>query len=165
VALTDFTSFEDVRAALGVSEDEIDDATLGLPLYEINLIAELESVDLNLIDAFTPLNTGSSDDLSADQKRFVNATRFFATYAVAKQLTSSLPLFSPKEISDGKATLSRYTQDPYKAVIDGVLGFYNQALERLESAFNVVSGGSAASSVTRTYMAISSPSSDPVTGT
>lgn len=97
--------------------------------------------------------------------RFKQATSLFATYAVAKQLTVSLPLFSPKEIGDGKAHMTRYAQDPYKATIDAVLSEYEKTRNRLVAAYNAVKLTTTEAPTLRTYFSSVLSGSDPVTGT
>lgn len=161
MALVEFTSYDDIRAALGVSEDEIVDATLSLPLYEYNLTSELEEVSLTLIADFVALPAIQS----TTQRRFKEATVLFATYVVAKQLTTSLPLFSPKEISDGKAHTTRYAQDPYKATIASVLAQYEKGKARLATAYAALTAASAPTTTFRKYVSSALSSSDPVAGT
>jgi hypothetical protein len=43
--LTEYTTYEDVRAALGVSSEEIDDATLGLDTFLTLLEEDLRAVN------------------------------------------------------------------------------------------------------------------------
>lgn len=163
MALVDFTSYDDIRAALGVSSDELEDATLSLPLYEFNLTAAFEDVSLTLADSFAalPVDPGT---WAAEQKRFNQAVRMFATYAVAKHLTISLPLFSPKEISDGKAHTTRYAVDPYKATILGVLEQFETTKTRLIAALAALSATTATTAATRTWSLAVAPGRDPVTG-
>lgn len=160
MALTAFTSFDDIRAALGVSTDEIDDTTLSLPLYEYSLIGELEDVSLSLASDFAALPPVLTDV----QTRFKQSLVLFATYAVAKQLTVSLPLFSPKEIGDGKAHVTRYAQDPYKATIEAVLGEYERTKVRLSSAYLALTSATAAPREFRSYFSSVPAATDPVTG-
>lgn len=163
MAVLEFTSYEDIRAALGVSADELDDTTISLPLYEFNLLAELRSISSTLISDFRALSPDPSQRTD-DENAFAQAVLLFATYAVAKQLTAALPLFSPKEISDGKAHQTRYAQDPYKATIDAILGQYEQFKENLVDAYGAVKSVPASATVFRTYAAGAAPSVDPVTG-
>lgn len=163
MALVDFTSHDDIRAALGVSEDEIEDATISLPLYENNLAVELDEIDLDLAtDHATVKALVTKTDA---QNRFLRAAQLFATYAVAKQLTASLPLFSPKEISDGKASMVRFAQNPYKDTIAEVLRQYQANRVRLEKAYADINATTAAPTTVLPYLTVSSPDSDPVTGT
>jgi hypothetical protein len=163
VALLTYTTYDDIRAALGVSSDEIEDATLSLSLYELNLTSEFEDINLSLESDYATVAALSSR--TAVQDRFLQATRLFATYAVAYQATTSLPLFSPKDISDGKATVSRYADSPYKEVIKKVEQLYGKYRSKLEAALAANNAESAPSIALRTYMAVSIPDSDPVTGT
>ena len=163
MALLTYTTYDDIRAALGVSSDEIEDATLSLSLYELNLISELEDVDVDLVSDYATVAALSSR--TAVQDRFLQATRLFATYVVAYQATTSLPLFSPKDISDGKATVSRYADSPYKEVIKRVEQLYGKYKARLEAAVAANNAESAPSITSRPYFSVSVPDSDPVTGT
>ena len=163
MALLTYTTYDDIRAALGVSSDEIEDATLSLSLYELNLTSEFEDISLTLESDYATVAALSSR--TAVQDRFLQATRLFATYAVAFQATTSLPLFSPKDISDGKATVSRYADSPYKEVIKKVEQLYGRYRTKLEAALAANNAESAPSIAARTYMAVSIPDSDPVTGT
>lgn len=163
MALLTYTTYDDIRAALGVSVDEIEDATLSLSLYELNLTAELEDVDLTLETEYATVAALTSR--TAVQDRFLQATRLFSTYVVAYQATTSLPLFSPKDISDGKATMSRYADSPYKEVIKKVEQLYGKYKSRLEAALAALTASSAPSITARPYFSVSVPDSDPVTGT
>lgn len=165
MALVDFTSFDDVRAALGVSEDELEDTTLSLDLYEFSLVEEMEGISLSLISSFTTVKVKPAANRSDDETRLLQSTQVFATYAVAKHLTSTLPLFSPKEISDGKASAVRYAQNPYKDVIAAVEARYERARVRVEAALAAVTSQAAATIGVRTFFTKATPSSDPVLGT
>lgn len=161
MALIDYTSYNDVRAALGVSVDEIDDATLSLDLYEFNLVSELEGISLTLIPDFLGLPpTGRT----AEQTRFYQSTKLFATYATAKLGTIALPMFSPKEQTDGKAGLVRFAQDPYKATIARVLQQYEAFKSKLEVAYAAVTPAAGAVVSTRPYFSVVTPAYDPVLG-
>lgn len=163
MALVDFTSHDDIRAALGVSVDEIEDATISLPLYENNLAVELDEIDLDLATDYATINALPTK--TAVQTRFLTIAQLFATYAVAKQLTTSLPMFSPKEISDGKASMVRFAQNPYKDTIAEVKRQWEANRARLEAAYAALADGTAAPATVLPYLTVSSPDSDPVTGT
>ena len=163
MAITAYTTYDDIRAALGVSSDEIEDATLSLDIYELNLTSEFEDISLSLASAYATVAALTSR--SDVQERFYQATRLFSAYAVAYQATSSLPLFSPKDISDGKATVSRYADSPYKAVIAQVKTLYEKFKGKLEKAYADNSATSVADLAPRPYFTVVSPSYDPVTGT
>lgn len=162
--LTDYTSFDDIRAALGVSVDEISDATLSLDLFVFNLVSELEGIDLGLIPYFEPLTLIDIDGAPAGDRRFFQATKLFATYAVAKQACASMPMFGPKEQTDGKASLVRFSQDPYKVTTERVAQQYEAAKVRLETAYAATQNAGAPVISDRPYLSVVSPDYDPVSG-
>lgn len=165
MSLLDYTTADDIRAVLGVSSDELEDATLSLAVYEYSLIGELEDVSLTLISGYASIKDTDVEGMNEVESRFYRGTRLFSTYVVARNLLSSLPLFSPKEISDGKATQVRFAQDPYKETIKRVEQLYERHKERLVTALAAFSLSTAAPATVRPYLVVSSPNSDPVTGT
>lgn len=165
MALLDFTTYGDIRASLGVSSDDITDATLSLSLYESSLVAEIDDVDAGIADAYADLKDSDITTLERVEQRFVQAVRLFATYAVAKQLTAALPMFGPKEHTDGKASVTRFSNDPYKETVKKIEEQYGTFRQRLEASFKALSSSTAAAAPLRTYMTVSVPTSDPVTGT
>jgi len=158
--ITDYTTYADVRAALGVSDEELEDATLALESFAIGLKLDLEDVDLTLPAAYDALPATRTDA----QERFYATARIFAMYAVARQLTTSLPLFSPKTVSDGKASIGRYADGPYKDVIKRVQAEYDRYRTRLEKAYAAMNSTGYTLTIP-TFISVVSPASDPVTGT
>lgn len=169
MTLLDLTSCDDIRAALGVSEDELTDATISLPLYENGLIGALEDladeVGADASGAIDTVIAKAPADRSADEARLARAAQAFATYSTARVLCTTLPLFSPKDITDGKAAISRFAQDPYKEVIKGVAAQYEVWRTRLAKAVAAINQSTVAAPQMPTLFSIVSPSSDPVTGT
>ena len=158
--ITQYTTYGDVRGALGVTEDDIEDTTLSLTLYADHLQTELEDVDLDLIELWESVKAQPSP--TAVQTRFLKAARLFATYAVAKHLTGSLPMFAARQVGDGKAVVQRF-DTPYRDTVKRVGEQYDNARNRLKRALgdlNVVTS----TSVTKQYFGIVTPESDPVTG-
>lgn len=163
MALTLYTSYDDIRAALGVSNEELEDATLSLQLYEFNLIAELEDISLDLPSDFATVAGDTQRD--EDSERLYQSVRLFSTYAVSSQLASSLPLFSPKDVTDGKAGFSRYSDSPYKETIKEIKRLFDRYRGRVVNSYASWNASTAPTTTTRTYFAVVSPASDPVTGT
>jgi hypothetical protein len=158
------TTFQDIRAALGVSEDEIDDATLSLDVYALNLEAEMRDFGPTFFSDFQGVLLKALADRSASETWFLQMTKLFATYAVANQLAASLPLFSPKEITDGKASVTRYASNPYLDVIKAVSVQYNQARQRLETAYAGLKATTRTARATPVYLGRGPAGYDPVTG-
>lgn len=161
--LTDYTSFDEVRAALGVEVEELDDSTLELTLYADVLQVELEEVDIGLPATYDAVQAQSSQ--SEEDLRFLQAAHLFATYAVAKHLGTTLPLFSPEQVTDGKSAMRRSQDTPYQKVIDAVGREYARFRGRLEQAYGVINSSTAAPRVAKTYFGVVTPASDPITGT
>lgn len=164
MALADYTSFHEVRAALGVSDEELSDATLSLPMYEVSLLAEMREISATFRSQYATAHLKVPADRSEEETWFIQTARLFSTYSVARHLLSTLPLFSPKEISDGKAHQTRYSTDPYKATISAVKEQYERYRTVALAAFSSLQQVSNPARVAPVFLAISSPNSDPVTG-
>ena len=103
--LTEYTTCDDIRAALGVSEEEISDSTLGLSLYETLLNEDLLAVDALLVSTWVALP--AVDSRNAAQLRLGNMVSLYSTYAVAYRLTDSVELFGFLKVADGRASTER----------------------------------------------------------
>lgn len=161
MALIAYTTYDDVRAALGVTDTELEDATLALTTYEDALVSEFEDISMTLkstLDATLAKATPTEDE-----ERFLRYARLFSAYTVAKLLTASLPMFGPKTITDGKAKIDRFN-DPYRDTVKDVTAQYDKWRSRLSAAFTAL-GQSSSTPTVRVYMSTVSPASDPVTGT
>lgn len=162
-AVTTYTTYADIRAALGVSDEDLEDVTLALSIYADYLEVELEEVDIALPGTFATLAALTPPSPpSPAQARLLSSVRLFSAFAVAKQLTASLPLFAAKQVGDGKAVVSRF-DNPYKDTISKVNQQYDRMRNRVLSS--LVALGSTDSSVTRVLFAVAAGATDPVTGT
>lgn len=146
-----YTTFEDIRGVLGVSDEDVNDVTLNLNIYDFNLQQELEDVSLTspgatadeLSTEFSTVASISEGSRTDDQKRFFRLTQMFATYAVAKQLASSLPLFAPQSVTDSKAGMNRFANNPYADTIKEVEKQYGRSKDRLSAAWGVIQSSTA----------------------
>lgn len=162
--LTDYTTFDDIRSALGVSPDEIEDGTLGLETWDNHLVFDLEEIGAALPAAYAAIAAITpASSRTAVQVKLHRSTRLFATLSVANALTASLSMFGPKDIGDGKAIVSRFSDSPYKETVKGVKAQYTQAQERLKAAWGEFSSSTVVAAP-RSYMGVSSPDFNPVTG-
>lgn len=162
MSLSPFTTPEDVMAVCGISSDELGDGQLDLMIYELALDKELRDVAPGLPDDFKAFL--ASPTPTSQQVGVVKAVQMFATYAVAMELTTALPLLAPKDISDGKATTARFADAPYKAVIAKIEAAYGKAKNTLEAALAELGGTTAPAVRIPTMLAKSSPTYDPVLG-
>ncbi len=161
MVLTDYTTYADIRAVLGVSDDDLDDATLALTLYSDYLQGELEDIALTLPSTYTTVKVLVSPD--AAQVRFLAASRLFATYSVAKQLTAALPLFAAKQVTDGKAAVSRFDTS-YRDVVKSVNEQYEKLRARLVAAVAAL-GTTTTDATARIFFSTVQPSVDVITNT
>jgi len=131
MALTPYTDVDQVRAAIGVSSDDISDDTLNLKLYEVAMGAALRSVgptfktDLDALIAGTP---------TADQQHLIDLAGLYATYAVALQLVTSAPLFALKEMKDDRTSDIR-VDDPFKNLRENIQATMAYVLSKLTDAY------------------------------
>jgi hypothetical protein len=170
--LLTYTTYEDVRAALGVSDDELEDVTLALTTYYDNLVSEFEDISYDLqttldemLERVEPVPPPDPPEplYSTVEIRFMRNARLFSTYATAKNLCGSLPMFGQKSITDGKAKLDRFN-DPYAETCKDINAAYDKWRAKLVASFNEI-GQSANTSTVRIYFGVMTPVSDPVVGT
>lgn len=161
--LADYTTYADIRSALGVSSDDIEDETIALETWDHHLQFELEEVNAGIPAGYAAVVAVTAASRTAAQAKMYRATRLFSTLAVANALAASLPMFGPKDVSDGKATVSRFADSPYKATVSKVKEQYGVAKERLKGAWAELNASSSTTSA-RKYLSVASPSTDPVVG-
>jgi len=162
--VTDVSTFAEIRAALGIDDVELPDNVLELEMYRLNLNAEIQAVDSTLEAKFVVVKDIVEASRTTDQQGLFIATSLFALYAVALHLTESLPIFSPKTISDGKANISRYSDSPYKETIAAIKARYAARKTALEEALATYDGTTATAAGLPNYMGVSTLETDPVTG-
>lgn len=127
--IEDYTSFEEVRAALGVSDDELEDETLALPMYLDDLMESFYRCHPQFEAVWGALPSDETQ-YSPTQARLVRVSRLFATYSVARHVGTAMPMFAPRSIGDGKATMARFL-DPYKDTLKRIETLFNQSSEDL----------------------------------
>lgn len=163
LSLLDYTTYEDIRATLGVNDIELTDDKLDLTLYSSNLGVELDDLSTDLSEKYDEVRVIAEGSRTKKQQRLYDVTRLFATYTVAKQCCVSLPMFGPKTVNDSKTEVSRFSNDPYKETIKTVIKEWEKYRQRTQTALEDLASSVSVAAV-RTVMLISSPISDPVTG-
>ena len=161
--ITDYTSYDEIRAILGVSETELADDVLGLPLIAYNLEATLDSVSEEVIPQYVAVKAKPEADRTRLETRFFGVVQVFAGYAAAKDLLASETRFALKKLTDGKATAERFSSDN-KMLVEGVMLGYYQALARLKAVLEAMGLIVVVPYAGRTMFGKAGLVSDPVTG-
>lgn len=120
MALLPYCDRDEVRAALGVNSVELPDAVLDLPIYQIGLLRELAKVSPTLPASFSAIAAKVEASRTAGEAALYSATRLFSAYAAARQVGVSLGSITPKSVGDGKANVARFSDSPYKDVLERV---------------------------------------------
>lgn len=166
--LTSYTSYETVRALLGVGRFEVTDDTLALTVYENQFLLDLEDIDGGVGAARTEYERIAA--ISPPSGRTTNEARYFmlvgmfAGYSVAKELLTTAPMFAPKTISDGKADKTRF-DDPFAAQREGVLSGYADLRSRIATMLLTLVPAAAVTAIpARVFLSSTGTTPDPITG-
>lgn len=160
-----YTSANDIRAALGVDDDELTDATISSQTYE-------DTVSLSLARAFPDADpeatytvcSGASTP-TKNQKLYCSAFRRFVTLAFAEAFIPALPMMAPKATGDNKVTVERFANNPYEATIRGIRDGMATAVLDLGTMLQKINASSTDVVVARPYFSVVSPNRDMVTDT
>lgn len=171
MAISNYTTYDTIRALLGVNGRELKDATLALPIYETQFLLELSGVDgdagevMVQYDAAKALITSEpAGAFSADQKRFYDLVNLLAAYSVARQLLGSDDNAIPLRITDGKAEVERRPDNT--RMREAVEGGWTRFMKRLRALLLVlVPTANVTLPAGRTFIASVGIATDPVTGT
>lgn len=155
-----YTSYDEVRSVLGVEDDELLDETLALPVYLNLLLEDLMDVNINTEKMFDDIS--GEDDPTPLQLRFLRLVGTFSTYSVARHLTTSLPMFAPRSLGDGKAAMSRFL-DPYKDTIKKIEEQFTLTQGRLQQVIDELNSETKEATTKRYFVGVGL-SRDPVTG-
>lgn len=136
-ALPKYTSYDQVRAILSVSDEELEDATLALPNFEYQLYEQMLEVDPGIQDLYLTLL--DTPNRNKQQERFVRVAQVFSGYAVAVQLLDSLPLLAVMSEQDARAKYERF-EKPFERVEAAVRTAFAVAKSRLIDAYEDADG-------------------------
>lgn len=159
--LQDFTSADEIRAVLGVVPEELEDQTLELGIYLSQLQFDLADVSPTLESSYLAIKDLEASSRTAVQQKLFNVTSVYSSYFVSRLLLTSLPVFAPKQITDGKASKVR-VDDPFSRVKEGVEAQYLVLRSRLLAALTAT-GVSVSAEISRRYVGSAGLSSSPVT--
>jgi hypothetical protein len=160
--LTEFTSYNEIRAALGVSEEEITDCDLESPTRLTLLEEALFDLSPNLLPAWQSLPDVA--DRSPAQSRFAKLLSLYATYVVASHLLVSVELFGYQKVADGRASTER-SNKAFENLRANILGMVSRLGKKLLAALAEVDPGTLLEPAgDLDYIAATGLASDPVSG-
>lgn len=158
LTLTDFTTYAEIRSTVGMSDDTLTDAVLGLELYANTLELALDSLTISEA-GLNPIKTVFLGlDPGTDSTAY-NLTRLFSTYTVALEVAVSLSMRAPKTLSDSKVSLTRFSpESTWQDVISAIKAKLKSLRDDLEGI------GSTESDEQVDLLTAVKPAYDPVTG-
>jgi hypothetical protein len=117
--ITDYTSYDQIRAVIGLSAQELTDTQLALEIYGNALELYLDSVTLPtatpgpgpLKSRFIEIDELDAEARTAKEQKLYSMTKLLSAYAVAVEVAVALPMLAPKMISDSKASLTRFSPE------------------------------------------------------
>jgi hypothetical protein len=127
--LSTVTSYAEVRAILGVSEEELEDTELDTPAWSTEVlfkVLDISPVAMPTYETVTALPVADRTEL---QQRFFLVYRLFCAYSFAEVLFNSLPMFAFRQVTDGKAEATRF--ESLETVGRGIASGTNTARLRL----------------------------------
>lgn len=132
MSVNTYTTYSEIRAALGVAVLELPDEVLAQQNFETQLQLDLEDISANLMTMYDTVSAIAELSRTVDQKSFFAICRLFSTYSVAQQLIATHRMFGLKRTTDGKAEGERF--DPNEDVIDGIAQGFQAMRTRLRGA-------------------------------
>lgn len=105
-------SFDDVRAVLGVSDDELSDETLGLFVYQHALEEAYDSLSEEVIPLYDSIveKIEAKQLVTRNERKAKGLMEVYGIYVVADKAASALPMFAAQSITDGKAEGRRFDE-------------------------------------------------------
>lgn len=161
--LTDYTTYDEVRAVIGVSDEELSNADLALPLWSTILQTKLSETSDVLLDTYADVSAIAEVSRTVNQQKFYLLARLYSAYAVGEELLATQSMFGFKRVTDGKAETERF--DKWEDVKVGVIKGASVAKKRLMLALGLLGVGYSAPAATVLVPILSAGiASDPVTG-
>ena len=150
-----YTNTDQIRAVLGISDDELSDQTIADAEYEVIAESELDLVyaahAAAITDSEDPGATGAEISLG---KRI----RLLCAYEIAVMFCPQLQALIFKKIEDSKAKYERYSEEGLQKLKDDVLTMRDYLRGLLNPEFAI-------STSSLSFIGVSRPSYDPVTNT
>ena len=155
--MLDYTSYEQIRAVLGVSSHELSDETLGLELYSNLLMVRLMSITGTIAGTTASLLTlvqgiKMKASPTTEEQMLAALVPPLATYMVAEACLSGLSLFALKSETDGESIQTRFSSE---ATFREVGGNVRQAINSLLAQVDQLLGGASTTAALPVFSAVS----------
>lgn len=161
--ITTYTTYAEIRSILGVSNEEVPDEELSLPIWSLLLDDKLTDLSESVATNFTTLKAIPEVDRTTPQKKFLATASLYASYVVAQELLTALPMFGFKQVTDGKAEQERF--DRWDDLKSGVQKGFSAMRLKLRLALAAVDPSySTPLPVSGTFIVTTGLATDPVTG-
>lgn len=162
--LTDYTTPDEIRAVLSVTDEELEDDHLNLPLFTLELSEKFRELSVNIEALYLTYHAAGTATLSPNQLRFYNLSRLFATYSVAVHLLDSYDLLAVQTVKDARAEFARF-EKPFERVGAAIRASWEKARLRLTQAYNEIAAVPATfePAAARVFVATAGIAADPVT--
>lgn len=162
MTILDYTSYDQVRAVLGVSSEEVTDSELALPIWWMTLNEKFSDISELVVPNYSTIAAISLGSRTPVQIKFLETAKLFATYAIAEDLLVALPMFGFQSVTDGKASQQRF--DRWDDIKIGIQKNVNVLKVKLRVTLAAIDVSYAAPvPVSRTYVASAGIATDPVT--
>jgi hypothetical protein len=162
MTILDYTSYDQVRAVLGVSSDEVTDTELALPVWEMTLNEKFSDISSLIATNYSTIAALSSGSRTPVQVKFFETVKLYATYLIAQDLLVALPMFGFQSITDGKASQQRF--DRWEDIKTGIEKNVNVLKGKVRLTLAALDASySAPAAVSRVFMASTGLAVDPVT--
>lgn len=163
--LAPFTTTAEVRALLGLSDVELPYEVLNLEVYEHGLTLQLNKVSAGLPALFLSLVDPAAQPLTPAQTGLVKAVRYLSALTSALQVGASLGLVAPKRMTDDKSGFERFSDSPYRDVLDRLSSLHAAAVDAVRAALEALTGDAQPAPRFVTQFVAVKRGYDPVTGT
>lgn len=152
-----YTNTDAIRAALGVTENEIGDSQIINLAIPDQLLFSLESVYADHVALKAVIDNNTATDA---QKRLWMALTLFCQYEAAYIMCAQLQMLTAQKITDGDAEMQRFQKDNLEETISRILQHRNRYM-------TVLIGGGAVppAPVVLSHFSTVQPAYDPVTNT
>jgi len=161
--LLDYTTYESIRAVLGIVAKELPDTVLSTNFYLFKLEALLIGLDSDLLDQFVT----ASGESTPEAIKFISSVQLYSACTVAQTCAGVLANIAPKSLTDGKGAFGRHSDKAYLDMVTRIGGEASFAKMNLLQAYDDYAGTStypAYTAAAPVFLGISLPDYDPVTG-